>query len=108
MRPEYTWRLRERELKLGERTLVMGVLNVTPDSFSEAGLHFSPQAAVEHGLRLLEEGADILDIGGESTRPGARVVDKGVSAEEESAGGVRVASEWGLTAAEARAGARTS
>src|SRR5438552_719098 len=68
MRSEYTWRLRERELKLGERTLVMGVLNVTPDSFSEAGLHFSPQAAVEHGLRLLEEGADILDIGGESTR----------------------------------------
>ena len=83
MRPEYTWRLRERELKLGERTLVMGVLNVTPDSFSEAGLHFSPPAAVEHGLRQLEEGADILDVGGESTRPGARVGDKGVSAEEE-------------------------
>ena len=83
MRPEYTWRLRERELKLGERTLVMGVVNVTPDSFSEAGLHFSPQAAVEHGLRQLEEGADILDIGGESTRPGAKVGDKGVSAEDE-------------------------
>ena len=83
MRPEFTWRLRERELKLGERTLVMGVVNVTPDSFSEAGLHFSPSAAVEHGLRQLEEGADILDVGGESTRPGARVVDKGVSAEEE-------------------------
>src|SRR5439155_27307211 len=83
MRPEFTWRLRERELKLGERTVVMGVLNVTPDSFSEAGLHFSPPAAVEHGLRLLEEGADILDIGGESTRPGAKVGDKGVSAEEE-------------------------
>src|SRR5256885_14051866 len=83
MRPEYNWRLRERELKLGQRTLVMGVVNVTPDSFSEAGLHFSPSTAVEHGLRLLEEGADILDVGGESTRPGARVVDKGVSAEEE-------------------------
>src|SRR5438105_1741572 len=83
MRPEYTWRLRERELKLGEWTVIMGVLNVTPDSFSEAGLHFSPPAAVEHGLRLLEEGADILDIGGESTRPGAKVGDKGVSAEEE-------------------------
>src|SRR5437588_129762 len=83
MRPEYTWRLRERELKLGERTVIMGVLNVTPDSFSEAGLHFSPSAAVEHGLRQLEEGADILDVGGESTRPGAKVGDKGVSAEEE-------------------------
>src|SRR5438552_9267708 len=82
-RLNFTWRLREHELKLGERTLVMGVLNVTPDSFSEAGLHFSPQAAVEHGLRQLEEGADILDIGGESTRPGAKVGDKGVSAEEE-------------------------
>ena len=75
MRAEFTWRLREHELKLGERTLVMGVVNVTPDSFSEAGLHFSPPAAVEHGLRQLEEGADILDVGGESTRPGAKVVD---------------------------------
>src|SRR5437016_14349506 len=76
MRPEYNWRLRERELKLGERTLVMGVLNITPDSFSEAGLHFSPPAAVERGLRLLEEGADILDVGGESTRPGPKAVHK--------------------------------
>ena len=83
MRSQFTWRLKDRELKLGEHTLVMGVLNVTPDSFSEAGLHFSPQAAVEHGLRQLEQGADILDIGGESTRPGAKTGDKGVSAEEE-------------------------
>jgi dihydropteroate synthase len=83
MRSQFTWRLKDRELKLGEHTLVMGVLNVTPDSFSEAGLHFSPQAAVEHGLRQLEQGADILDIGGESTRPGAKTGDKGMSAEEE-------------------------
>src|SRR5207248_11536829 len=69
MRAEFTWRLRESELKLGERTLVMGVLNVTPDSFSDAGLHFSASAAVVHGLRQVEEGADNLDVGGESARP---------------------------------------
>ena len=51
----------------------MGVLNVPPDSFSDAGLYLEPCKAVEQGLRLLDEGADILDIGGESTRPGARV-----------------------------------
>jgi dihydropteroate synthase len=53
-------------------TLVMGVVNVTPDSFSDGGLWFTPEAAVAHGLELLEQGADILDVGGESTRPGAR------------------------------------
>jgi dihydropteroate synthase len=53
------------------RPLVMGVVNVTPDSFSDGGRWFDPEAAVEHGLELLEDGADILDIGGESTRPGA-------------------------------------
>jgi dihydropteroate synthase len=53
-------------------TLVMGVVNVTPDSFSDGGLWFSPGAAVAHGLDLLEQGADILDVGGESTRPGAQ------------------------------------
>lgn len=52
----------------------MGVVNVTPDSFSDGGLWFEPEDAVEHGLRLLAEGADILDVGGESTRPGARRV----------------------------------
>jgi dihydropteroate synthase len=71
-RPQFTWRLATRSLRLGERTLVAGILNVTPDSFSDGGQFFSRQAAVEHGLRLLEEGADILDIGGESTRPGIR------------------------------------
>jgi len=87
MRPQFRWQLRNRALELGTRTLIMGVLNVTPDSFSDGGQHFGPQRAIEHGLRLLEEGADILDIGGESTRPGARVgVDEAacdVSEEEE-------------------------
>lgn len=60
-------------------TLVMGVVNVTPDSFSDGGRWFNPVAAVEHGLALLEQGADILDVGGESTRPGA---DRPVREEE--------------------------
>lgn len=57
-----------------DRPLVMGIINVTPDSFSDGGRHDSAAAAISHGLRLREEGADILDIGGESTRPGARPV----------------------------------
>ena len=52
----------------------MGVLNVTPDSFSDGGLYLDPQAAVDHGLRLAEQGADLIDVGGESTRPGAKPV----------------------------------
>ncbi len=70
MRPRFQWDLGSRSLPLGERTLIMGVLNVTPDSFSDGGLYADPQAAVAHGLELLDQGADILDIGGESTRPG--------------------------------------
>ncbi len=54
-----------------DRTLVMGVVNVTPDSFSDGGRWFEPSAAIEHGMRLMQEGADVLDLGGESTRPGA-------------------------------------
>jgi len=73
MRPRYQWDLGYRSLPLGERTLVMGVLNVTPDSFSDGGQFFSPGSAIAHGLALLDEGADILDIGGESTRPGTPV-----------------------------------
>ncbi|HSS46298.1 MAG TPA: dihydropteroate synthase [Burkholderiales bacterium] len=53
------------------RPLIMGIVNVTPDSFSDGGLHATTEAAVAHGLRLIEEGADMLDIGGESTRPGS-------------------------------------
>jgi dihydropteroate synthase len=60
-----------RTLILGERTLVMGVLNVTPDSFSDGGTFLDPRAAVEHALQMERAGADLLDIGGESTRPGS-------------------------------------
>jgi dihydropteroate synthase len=70
MRPRFQWDIGRRSLALGERTLIMGVLNVTPDSFSDGGRFLSPQAAIAHGLELLDEGANILDIGGESTRPG--------------------------------------
>jgi dihydropteroate synthase len=73
MRPLFCWQLRCRALELGRRTLIMGVVNVTPDSFSEGGRFFEPQAAIAHALELLDEGADILDIGGESTRPGTHV-----------------------------------
>jgi len=65
-----------REIALGERTLIMGILNVTPDSFSDGGRYFSQALAVEEGLRLVEEGADMLDIGGESTRPGSEPVSR--------------------------------
>jgi len=74
MRAVFQWNLGKRTLELGKRTLIMGVVNVTPDSFSDGGLYLDPQKATEHALRLLDEGADILDIGGESTRPGAKVV----------------------------------
>ena len=57
-----------------ERTLIMGVLNVTPDSFSDGGLHFDTPSAIDHARRLADEGADIIDIGGESTRPGAEPI----------------------------------
>lgn len=66
------WRLRTRTLELGRRTQVMGVVNVTPDSFSDGGFFLDPDAAVAHGLKLLDEGADLLDLGAESTRPGSR------------------------------------
>lgn len=64
------WKLRSRTLPLGQRTLVMGVVNVTPDSFSDGGRFFAPQAAIEAALAMLDDGASIVDIGGESTRPG--------------------------------------
>lgn len=80
MRPRFDWNIGTRALALGERTLVMGVVNVTPDSFSDGGRYFQPARAVTHALRLLEEGADILDIGGESTRPGTAVAPGGETA----------------------------
>jgi len=80
MRPRYRWQLRSRALELGQRTLIMGVVNVTPDSFSDGGEFLDPTRAIEHALRLLDEGADILDIGGESTRPGTQVTAHEASA----------------------------
>ncbi len=74
MRAPYRWQLRSRSLELGPRTLIMGVINVTPDSFSDGGKFISALQAIAHALQLLDEGADILDIGGESTRPGSRVL----------------------------------
>jgi dihydropteroate synthase len=81
MRLPYTWRLRTRTLPLGERTLLMGIVNVTPDSFSDGGQFLNPRAAVDHGLQLLDKGADLLDLGGESTRPGSTPI----TADEEQA-----------------------
>lgn len=66
---------RQRVIRLGDRPLVMGIVNVTPDSFFDGGAYLDPGAAVDHALRLVDEGADILDIGAESTRPGATPLD---------------------------------
>lgn len=77
MRPvlfKRTYRCGNTDLELGNRTLIMGILNVTPDSFSDGGLWDHPDKAVEHALRMAAEGADIIDIGGESTRPGHQPV----------------------------------
>lgn len=68
------WKCGERVLKLADRPLIMGILNATPDSFSDGGLHVGEEAAMAHGRRLIEDGADIVDVGGESTRPGATEV----------------------------------
>jgi dihydropteroate synthase len=73
--PDRAWRCRDRTLTLGERTLVMGIVNVTPDSFTDGGMYLTTDDAVRHGARLVDEGADVLDVGGESTRPGAEPVD---------------------------------
>ena len=70
------WKLARRSLPYGERTLVMGVLNVTPDSFSDGGEFFSMDRAVAHAEQMIAEGADIIDIGGESTRPGSAFVSE--------------------------------
>src|SRR3989454_1979710 len=70
----FNWQLPDRLLTLGRRPLVMGIVNVTPDSFSDGGQFFRTDSAVAHGLGLVEQGADLLDIGGESTRPGATPV----------------------------------
>ena len=71
-----SWRLIDRTLQFGQVPLVMGIVNVTPDSFSDGGQFFGRDNAIEQSLKLLDEGADILDIGGESTRPYATPVDE--------------------------------
>jgi dihydropteroate synthase len=74
MRPVFDWNIGSRALPLGKRTLLMGIVNVTPDSFSDGGEFLDPEKAVQQALQLLNHGADIIDIGGESTRPGAKVL----------------------------------
>lgn len=78
-REHFRLKLPSRTLILGDRTLIMGVLNVTPDSFSDGGHYFDSRAAIAHAFEMERAGADLIDIGGESTRPGS----EGVSAEEE-------------------------
>ena len=75
-RRHFVWKLRDRELLTGERTLIMGVLNVTPDSFSDGGKYLEPDRAFARAIELEEQGADIIDIGAESTRPGAERVSE--------------------------------
>jgi dihydropteroate synthase len=74
MRHEHTWELPRNAIHLGKRTAIMGILNVTPDSFSDAGQYFDLEKAVARGLEMEQEGADIIDIGGESSRPGSEAV----------------------------------
>jgi dihydropteroate synthase len=78
-RPHFEIGVMGRKVKLGERTLIMGVLNSTPDSFSDGGLYLDPAAAIRRGVQMARQGADWIDVGGESTRPGSRPV----TAEEE-------------------------
>ena len=71
MRKLYFWKLKQREIRLGERTILLGVLNVTPDSFSDGGKYSDPDRAFARALELEEQGADVIDIGAESTKPGS-------------------------------------
>ena len=76
-RKHFEWKIRGKVLQLGPRTLIVGVLNVTPDSFSDGGKYEDPDRAFARAIELEEEGADIIDIGAESTRPGARRISEG-------------------------------
>ena len=71
MRKRYYWKLKNREIALGDRTLIMGVLNLTPDSFTDGGKYADPNRAFARAMEMEEEGADVIDIGAESTRPGS-------------------------------------
>jgi dihydropteroate synthase len=77
MRPIFQWNVGSRVLELGRRTLIMGVVNVTPDSFSDGGLYLDPEKAVARAEQLIADGASIIDVGGESTRPGVGVMASG-------------------------------
>src|SRR5215467_14263048 len=79
-RKRFEWKLRDRTVSLGERTLIMGVLNITPDSFSDGGKYMDPDRAFARAVELEEQGADIIDVGAESTRPGS----ERISAAEEN------------------------
>jgi dihydropteroate synthase len=81
MHRNLTWQLRDRVLEPGRPPLLLGIVNVTPDSFSDGGMYLDPQRAVAHGLELVRQGAHLLDIGGESSRPGSQPI----GAEEELA-----------------------
>src|SRR5438132_966986 len=74
--PQMIWRTRLREFDLTRRGVVMGILNVTPDSFSDGGQFANPDAALAHADEMIAHGAEIIDVGGESTRPGAEPVDE--------------------------------
>ena len=100
MRPVFQWNLGARSLELGKRTLIMGILNVTPDSFSDGGLYLDRDKALEHAQQLLTEGADILDIGGESTRPGAPVAAAAAKTADANADPKRVAAKIAVTSDE--------
>jgi dihydropteroate synthase len=75
-RKHYEWRLKNRTLPLGDRTLILGVLNLTPDSFSDGGKYLDPDRAFARAVELEEQGADIIDVGAESTRPGSQRVSE--------------------------------
>jgi len=77
VRKLFYWKLQRREIKLGERTILMAVLNVTPDSFSDGGKYDDPDRAFARAVEPEEQGADIVDIGAESTRPGSARISAG-------------------------------
>src|ERR1700749_3688861 len=75
-RKRFEWKIRDTSLMLGDRTLIVGVLNVTPDSFSDGGKYMDPDRAFARAIELEEQGADIIDIGAESTKPGSQRVSE--------------------------------
>ncbi len=96
-----TWRCGKYELSF-DRPRIMGVLNVTPDSFSDGGEHFDPDAAIEYGLAMLDAGADIIDVGGESTRPGFTPVTPDEEARRVLPGGTRAGQEGAIVSIDTR------